>query len=70
MIEKDFIYYTDREGSGAYAQDAPSIQAHTHTHKNSYTLYFILYYSLYCYRRIEKNVYKRENGRRTRDNKV
>ena len=42
MMKKDFIYYTNKDGSREYAQDAPSIQAHTHT----YTQAFILYTSI------------------------
>ena len=40
--EKDFIYYTDKNGFRAYAQDAPSIQAHTHTHIKALILYSLI----------------------------
>ena len=38
--EEDFIYYTNKNGSRAYAQDAPSIQAHTHTHIKAHILHY------------------------------
>ena len=52
MMKKDFIYYTDKDGFRAYAQDAPSIQAHTHTLTKVLILFLLE-------NRIDKNVYKR-----------
>ena len=45
--EKDFIYYTEKNDSRAYAQDAPSIQAHTHTYITALIIYYYNYYDNY-----------------------
>ena len=62
MMKKDFIYYTNKDGSTAYAcagcPKHPSAYAYSHT--SSYPLY----------QHTRENVDKRENGRRIRDNKV
>ena len=59
MINKDFIYYTIKYGSISYSLFYTVLY-----------ILFIFFIFFYYYRRIEKNVDKRENGRRIRDNKV